>query len=209
MKAFMLIFYSVFFLANSLFAQIGYKALTADRIELKTLKISKDQFFAYTRNTILSNPLGLGVSTLVPFELCDYPVKGKKLSSYNTPEGKGIIFLSSPSCKQIVLRKVLVQSYDFKGDNISNYRNRQCLLDITEIIGPLLQFFATQIEEPAKKDCPHCQSMAQYKAKVLYKAQGQINKTCGVEAGKTAKFVADFSQVVEASMKEKVAKLGK
>ena len=207
MKAFILIFSSIFILTNSLFAQIGYKALTSDRIELKSLTISKDEFFAYTRNTILTNPLGLGPSTLVSFQLCDYPVKGKKLSTYETPEGKGITFLSNPSFKQIVLRKVLVESYDFKGDNISTYRNRQCLLDLTEIIGPLLQFFATQIEEPAKKDCTHCQSMAQYKAKVLYKAQGQINKTCGVEAGKTAKFVADFSQVVESSMREKVAKL--
>ena len=196
-------------LVQPAFAQIGYKALTSDRLDLKALKITKEEFFDFTAKTIKTNPLGLGPSTILHFKLCEFQIKGRALSEYKTLKGKEIAFLSNPSCKQVVLRKILVESYGFRQDRLSSYRNRQCLLDVTEIVGPIVNFFATQIEEPAKKDCPHCNSMAQSKAKTLFKAQGQINKTCGVEAGKTGKFVAEFSEIVEQAMREKVENLKK
>ncbi len=187
-------------------AQLGFQELVKDQVNLATLSVTKESFFAFLQQDIATKPLGLGPGSQVTFDLCHYPVQGRPLAALRTELGKEIKFLSNPSCQQIVLKKILASSYDYKPHNLSAYRDRQCTLGLIKMFKPILAYYSIQIEEPAKAPCPYCDSMAQYQAQQIFKEQGKINTLCGVEAGKTAKFVGDLSTEVERIMREKVKK---
>lgn len=193
-------------LAPHALAQLGFQELVKDQVHVEKLSITKESFFAFLQQDLNAKPLGLGPGSQVNFDLCHYPAQGKPLASQRNELGKEIKFLSNPSCQQIVLKKILISSYGYKPNSLSSYRDRQCTLGLIKMFKPILAYYVIQIEEPAKAACPYCDSMAQYQAQQIFKEQGKVNTLCGVEAGKTARFIGDLSNEVERILKEKVSK---
>lgn len=193
----------IFSLSSYALGQIKLDRLLNDRVDLSKLEVTKDSFFAFIARDIAAKPIGYRSYSQVAFDACDYPYKEKALKLYRDPKGKELKYLSNPTCEQTILHKVLRASYRYEMKKLSSYRHRQCLLNLSKIIDPILVLYALQIEEPTKGPCSYCNSMMKHRAKSVFKAQEQINKFCGKEAGKTAKFIMDLSEVVEGAMRTK------
>ncbi len=207
MKIFPLLFFFFSLFSSDLFAQIHLEKLLEERVDLSKLQVGKAVFFDFVAGEIQKMPLGVGANSQVSFDVCHFPYKGQPLENLKTKAGKDIKYLSTPSCQQLILRKLLVQGYGYKPFRLSPYRDRQCMLNIIKLMQPLFVVYSLQIEEPAKGKCDYCVAMSKYQAKKVVKLQDTLNKFCGVEAGKVGDFTADLSQTVEAAMRKKAQAL--
>lgn len=188
-------------------AQIDlFKKATQDQIDLESLTFTKEQIFEHVDREIQNKPLGVGKFGEVILHLCDLTIEGRRLSDLKNMENRAIRLLSNPSCDQIILRKMLQTSYDYKEENLVRYRDRQCVMGLSKVIKPLLAYYALLIEEPVK-GCNYCQTRQKVKANAIMKEQTNTSKFCGVEAGKVVRFVRELSEEIEKSMRKKVANL--
>ena len=98
-----------------LFAQADLKkTLTTNQIDLRTLKINKEQFFQLVENEIKASPLGVDSYGQANIQMCNLTTPQGHLHDLRNEEGREIKNLSNPSCDQIVLSKVLKESFQYK-----------------------------------------------------------------------------------------------
>ncbi len=200
----LLIIFSVFFLACPTQAKINFKATAGDKIDLETIDTNSDQFFEFIKFTILNRPAGLGNYGRVSIYPCHMKMGNQRLIDYKTPEGKEIKFLSNPSCHQIVIRKVLENSYNYSKTSLSSYQNRQCILSVEKIISPMLEYYTIKYEEQKKTNCAACDYKEKERLNKILSTQKKVVQHCKSQSDSVMGFITDLDTQIEAAYKIKV-----
>lgn len=184
-------------------ALIDFQGAEKDKIDLETLETDRDQFFDFLKSSIISRPAGLGKYGRVPFYPCNMVVNNRKLIDYKTLEGKEIKFLSNPSCDQIVIRKVLENSYSYAKEKMSGYQGRQCILNVEKLISPILEFYTIKYEERKKSYCNACDFKEQKRMDLILRIQKAAVQDCGSQKDSVMQFISDLDAEVEKIYKSK------
>ncbi|MDH5560943.1 MAG: hypothetical protein OEY59_08850 [Deltaproteobacteria bacterium] len=199
-----LIFIGLFiFIAWPLSAKIDFETISNEKIDLDKLKIDKQQFFAFVKKNIVKKKPGLGNFGRVSFIPCQFEFNHTQLAELKTIEGKQIKFLSNPSCDQIVLRKVLSESYAYNRSSINSYKEKKCIFTLEKAFSPILEYYTILYEERFIKDCPYCESAEKSRLKKIGEIQSQIRDYCGSEQSKILKFLGELDGLAESVFKEK------
>lgn len=199
---FILIF-SLLLPAQNSEAKILFKTGRSINIDLEKLKLNKDAFFSYVTTSVHENPFGLQAYGQVPFRACNFELNGRKLFDYKTIEGRENRYISNPSCDQIVIRRLLENSYNYQKGNLSSYQNRMCLRSIEKIFSPLLEYYTIHYEEKSKKGCPRCDEKEQERMDKIVSFQEKIIENCLQEQEKVIQFLNELDQTIEAAFKSK------
>ncbi len=193
----------IIFFSFTAIAKINFQATSQDRIDLEALTIDKQTFLEFVKTTIINRAPGLGNYGRVAFYPCDMKFGDLKLIEYKSEDGKEIRFFSNPSCHQIVLRKVLEESYRFNAQQLTNYQNRQCILSVEKIISPLLEYYTIKYEESKIAECPSCGFKEKERLSLIMNTQEKILQRCQNESDKVMELITDLDAIIEASFKAK------
>jgi hypothetical protein len=185
------------------FGKIDFQAVNQDKIDLETFDIDKQQFFEFVKESILTRQPGLGKYGRVSFYPCDMKLGELKINEHKTPAGKEVRFLSNPSCDQIVIRKVLENSYRYDKNAVTAYKNRQCLLSLEKIISPMLEYYTIKYEESRKNDCSTCEFKEKERLDLIIATQKKIVENCQTENSKVMSFVTELDAQIESGYKAK------
>ncbi|MFH2131067.1 MAG: hypothetical protein ABIK68_11905 [bacterium] len=198
-----ILFSSVLLNAQSTEARILFKAEKPVEINLEKLNLTKEMFFAFVTTSVHTNPFGLQAYGQVPFRVCDFKLDNRDLFDYKTVDGRLNRFLSNPSCDQIVLLRLLENSYQYRKDNLSPYENRSCILSMEKIFSPLLEYYTIHYEEKSKAECIQCDRKEQTRMDRIAVIQDKIVQDCGKEQGKVVQFLKELDEVIENAFKTK------
>ena len=187
-------------------AKVNFKSISVEKIDLDNLKINKSKFFDYIKDTIRDKPKGLGTFGRVSFIPCDIKINGEKLSGLKNLKGKELKFFSNPSCDQVVIRKVISQSYQYKKKNLSSYKDKKCMFSLQKVFSPLLEYYTIKFEEKFIKDCPYCASAEKSRINQISDIQNKVKNYCKSEGDKILTFINDLDVFIEREFKEKNSK---
>ncbi len=199
----LLITFCLLILSFPLQAKIVFSGKSSDTIDIETLNINKKQFLEFLGNTITSRKPGLGKYGRVAFYPCDYKIDERRLIDYKTPAGKEIKFMTNPSCHQIVLRRVLENSYRYNVESLSSYGNRQCILSVEKIISPILEYYTIKFEENKDNNCSSCPSKEQTRLDRILATQKKIIERCSNQADNVMSFIEEIDALTEKTYRTK------
>lgn len=194
----------VFSCSPSLFAKINFQGSVQEKIDLRNLEIDKDEFLLFVEEFIQTKEEGLGIYGRVSLKVCNIEVTGQKLIEYKDMEGNEIRFLTSPSCQQVVLRRILQNSYDYDTANLGSYDDRECIMAVEKIISPILEYYTLKYEEKPSGKCNACEFKIKDRLEKILSARDRIQKSCETESNKAMKFITDFDAFVEKTFKAKM-----
>ena len=189
--------------APSMEARIKFDKIKQDKVDLKKLEFTKDQFFTFLTGEISKRPKGLGTYGEVSVPLCNIKVRGTTLGTLKTLKGRQIKYISNPSCDQTVLQKVLLKSYDYSPDGLSRYGNRRCIMNAVNLIRPILEYYTLLYEVRNSENCPECDERERGKLSKVSDLQGKLEENCGQEFQKIVRFMEDLDISVESAYRKK------
>ncbi|MBU3917789.1 hypothetical protein KKA14_19870 [bacterium] len=191
--------------AEYVHAKIDFKNTSQDTIDLEKLTIDKQVFLSFVASTINSRQAGLGLYGRISFNPCDFEIGSRKLIEYKNLKGIENRFLSNPSCSQSVIRKILENSYKYQKDNLSDYEDRKCVMELEEIFSPVLEYYSIQYEEILLKGCTDCVSKEQNRLEKIINIQRKIVSSCNPEHEKVMLFINDLIELIENTYKTKTS----
>jgi len=197
------LFISLFFLSSVGFAAIDFDAVTEDQIDTQGLKITKAEFLAFASAQVSEKKPGLGTYGIVDFDVCAYPVQGKPLNRLKDLLGMPIRLASTPSCKEMVINKVLVQNYGFDRDEPNAYKARRCVYTLIKAFRPMMEYYSMKYEKQRAGECTYCERQQRRRLSDITKIEGKTTQFCGSNQPKVKLFLNDLSQQLDLSYKEK------
>ena len=184
-------------------AAIDFDAITSDQIDLAALKISKKSFFEFAADQVQEKKPGLGTYGIVEFETCAYPVNGRPLHQLQTLAGKPIRLLSTPSCTETVIQKVLEQNYNFDPTKPNNYKARRCIYTLIKAFRPMMEYYSMVYEERKAGDCRFCDDQEKRRLEKIAKTGQKTKQFCGSNQPKVQQFLQEFSNQLDQAYKAK------
>ena len=197
------LFFSVLLITQGSQAKIRFKTTRTIELDLEKLNLGKDAFFSYVTKSVHGNPFGLQAYGQVPFHVCDFKLNGRKLFDYKSHQGRENRYMSNPSCDQIVVRRLLENSFNYKMDNLSSYKNRMCMRSIERIFSPLLEYYTILYEEKSQTICIRCDEKEQERMDKIVSIQEKITENYLQEQEKVMQFLNELDGVIEAAFKSK------
>ncbi len=186
-------------------AKINFSNPARETLDIETLDIGKSDFFDFVKSTILDKKPGLGKYDRVAFSPCDIEIDNQKIIDYRDQKGKEIKFFSNPSCNQIVIRRVLENSYQYNKSTITGYQNRQCLLNVERIISPLLEYYTIMYEERKKENCDICDFKEKERIDIILATQKEVLEHCKSQSDNVIQFISELDSHIESTFKVKVS----
>jgi len=180
-------------------AAIDFEAITVGHIDLEKLKVSKSSFLAFADAQVRQRSEGLGTYGIVDFNACDYPVAGKPLSKLENLEGKALRLLSTPSCQELVIQKVLVQNYQFGPEVPSAYKARRCIYTLIKAFRPMMEYYTLKYEEAKSGNCSFCEDQQRRRLEKIAKVTQKTTQFCGENQPKVQQFLNDLSGQLDQS----------
>ncbi len=199
------LFVIIIFFSITGLAIINFQPSFQDTIDIEAIEMDKKTFFDFVHQTILHKKPGLGKYGRVAFHPCDMKIGELKIIDYKSKEGKELRFFSNPSCNQIILRRVLENSYQYDKASVTSYHNRQCLLSVEKIISPLLEYYTLKYEVQKMGDCNACEFKEKERLDLILATQKKVLQHCHSQAPKVIKFITELDSQIEASYKSKSA----
>jgi len=200
---FIFLSFALFLNPPHLTARLNFDSLDQAKINLETVKISKNQFFVFVKNMVEALPPGLGTYGRVPFHPCDIKINNQKLFNQFNEKGIKLNYLSNPSCDQAIISKLLEQNYDFQKKNLSKYNHRRCILSIENILSPIFEYYTIIYEEKSKKECPQCNEMEQSRLTKIITYQKKIEDSCESEYNSTKEFLNALNNILDQTYSNK------
>lgn len=197
------IFFSL--ISVSSLAQINFSSPAQESLDIETLDINKDTFFDFVKSTIMNNKPGLGKYDRVAFYPCDIKIADQKIIDYKDQKGKDIKFFSNPSCHQIVIRRVLENSFQYNRSGITSYQNRQCLLHVERIISPVLEYYTLIYEERTKGNCNVCDFKEKERIDLILATQKKVLEHCQSQSDNVMNFISELDSQIESTFKLKTS----
>ncbi len=202
--AVLFIFFSL--ISVSSLAKIDFSKPAQETLDIETLDIDKAGFFDFVKSTIMAKKPGLGKYDRVSFSPCDIKINDQKIIDYRDKNGKEIRFFSNPSCYQIVVRRVLENSYQYNKSIITNYQNRQCMQNVVKIISPLLEYYTIRYEERNMGNCDICDFKEKKRIELILATQQKVIQHCKSQSDNVIKFISELDSHIESTFKLKTSK---
>ncbi len=190
-------------------AKINFSAAAKNKIDLEKLSINKEQFLSFVSGAINERSPGLGYYQTVSISPCQFKLNDQKLVDYKTLKGIEAKYLSNPSCNQIVIRKILENSYDYKKENLTSYQNRRCIITFEKMLSPLFEYYTIRYEEKELLGCNTCNTKERNRLKKIEDIQKKLAQECHSEQQKVMRFFSDLDEMVEKTYQQKIKQLKK
>ncbi len=194
---------SVLLIAQSSQARIRFDKPPAVELDLEKLNLQKNAFFSFVTTSVHENPFGLQAYGQIPFRVCDFKLKGRKLFNYKSPKGRENRYMSNPSCDQIIIRRLLETNYRYQKNNLPTYKNRMCIRSIERIFSPILEYYTIRFEEKSRTNCSRCEDKEQERLDKIVTIQEKITENCGQEQESVMEFLNELDGVIETAFESK------